>query len=599
MGDHVIMQAAYRVAYDVSVPSPADNGRAANRDGDQLRQLRHGGKGDRVRYSVPSPRDGVANVPWWWDHIASQAQEWAEVGFTEVLGPPLIKTASGDFPDADGYGPYDDYDIGSKITSGALETRFGSREQLARCVAIMKANGLSFFADTVPHQRSGGRDGTYEYASATGKTNGRFGKIPSYFVGSPPRVPRDPIAGPISDDFAFGDELAPVNAKPKGAVMIGLIDAGDWLFSSLGIEGARIDDVKGMAVEFVRTWANAKSMAGKFMVAEYYDGNPATLNWWVWESGMEGRVSVFDFTCHFAVEAMCNNNSNFDMQQLKRNGGFFQWSPVGSVTFVENPDTDTDGFATVIWNKVLGYAFILTSEGVPCVYYKDYSTDEGCYGLKPWIDNLVWINRKLANGSTILRYADYQTYVYERQGSPGLLVGLNNDQYNAYERYVQTQFKPGTWLHDYSGHGPDLTVDENGCVTISLQRNINGQNCYVCYAPGGIPGDIPLAPAPITQKFYGDVDLDIGPVVDGNNIVGRIWCEAGTNVALVVDADIASLASQNVAASLRGPSGEAVPFNDLAVRGWYEIVLVAEGLPADGVGLVVTATYQAPKVLAS
>ena len=64
-------------------------------------------------------------------------------------------------------------------------------------------------------------------------------------------MPRDPIAGPVSDDFAFGDELAPVNAIPKDYVRDGLIDALDWQTRALDAQGYRLDDTKGLAVGFV------------------------------------------------------------------------------------------------------------------------------------------------------------------------------------------------------------------------------------------------------------------------------------------------------------------------------------------------------------
>src|SRR2546425_34549 len=158
-------------------------------------------KGD----SVPSPADGNAAIPWWWDHLADQANALRLSGFTAVLLPPVVKTC---------------------------------------------------------------------------------------FV---PNVPRDPIAGPVQFDFGFGDELAPVNARPPGYVMHGLIDAGDWMTHALDVQGYRVDDVKGLSVEFVGRWLRSKAMATRFGVGEYFDGNRSTLNWWVWESGMMGRCNVFDF----------------------------------------------------------------------------------------------------------------------------------------------------------------------------------------------------------------------------------------------------------------------------------------------------------------
>jgi alpha-amylase len=359
----VLLQAAYRRANGVSVPSPADGGRA---------------------------------VPWWWDHLADQAQEFRLSGFSAILLPPVIKTSAGAHAGADGYGPFDDYDLGSKDQCFSIPTRFGSREQLQRCVAIMRANGLDVYVDTVPHQRDGENDFVYRYLGANGTPNtGRFSKDKDFFF---PNVPRDPIAGPVSTDFGFGDELCPVNAKPPGYVMHGLIDAGDWMTRALDVQGYRIDDVKGLAVEFVRRGLTSKAMVGKFAVGEYFDGNPSTLNWWVWQSGMMGRCNAFDFSLRFMLAAMCNNASRWDMSQLDH-AGLAGISPANAVTFVDNPDTDLSSSA--ISNKMLAYAYILTSEGYPCVFYKDYSTDQGCYGLKPKIDNLAWIHENLAFGTTV------------------------------------------------------------------------------------------------------------------------------------------------------------------------------------------------------
>ena len=42
--------------------------------------------------SVPSPADGDASVPFWWDRLASLANELRKVGFTAVWLLPVLKT---------------------------------------------------------------------------------------------------------------------------------------------------------------------------------------------------------------------------------------------------------------------------------------------------------------------------------------------------------------------------------------------------------------------------------------------------------------------------------------------------------------------------
>jgi len=484
-------------------------------------------------HTVPSPYDGNRRIPWWWDHLAAQAHAFRQAGFTAILLPPVMKTNAGAFPGADGYGPFDDYDLGSKNQFFSTATRFGTRERLQRCTAIMRANGLDVYLDVVPHHRDGGNNFTYTYLGSDGVTrNGRFPKHPSCFF---PHVPRDPIAGPVADDFGFGDELAPINARPKGYVLHGLIDAADWQTRALDAQGYRIDDTKGLAVEFLRTFLDSKAMRGKFAVGEYFDGNPDTLSWWVWNSGMDGRSCTFDFGLRFALTAMCNNSSRWDMTQLDH-PNFMGRDSAHAVTFVENHDTDLNSPA--IWNKILGYAYLLTSEGYPCVYYKDYSTDAGCYGLGPLIDNLVWIHENLANGQTVFRHKEYQFVVYERTGWPNLLVGLNNDMWNGWKTVsVQTGFGGNVPLHDYSGHAGDVWTDGQGSVTIGIPPNDNGHG-YVCYSRAGLDRPNPVHRYETTQVFEGAADLDIGPAIGGQTVtVGRIWCEAGVSIHLRPESD--------------------------------------------------------------
>src|SRR5580693_9065843 len=200
--------------------------------------------------ALPSPADGDTTIPWWWDHLAAQANALRLSGFTAVWLPPVLKTASGAKPGADGYGVFDDYDIGSRQQKGSLPTRFGSREQLQRCVAILRANGLDVYLDMVEHQRVG--DVTpfvFRYPGANGTPNiGRFPKNPSNFI---PQVHRDPnLGGPVADDFPFGRELAPINGLPHRYVIDNLIAAADWLTRALDVQGYRIDDVKGLSAEF-------------------------------------------------------------------------------------------------------------------------------------------------------------------------------------------------------------------------------------------------------------------------------------------------------------------------------------------------------------
>ncbi len=104
--------------------------------------------------------------------------------------------------------------------------------------------------------------------------------------------------------------------------------------------GYRLDDTKGLAVEFVSHLLGNKSMASRFAVGEYYDGNPDDLDWWVWNSGMNRpQLHVRFRGLRFTLQAMCNNGSRWDMSQLDHAGYAGRYA-MHAVTFVEDHDTD-------------------------------------------------------------------------------------------------------------------------------------------------------------------------------------------------------------------------------------------------------------------
>jgi alpha-amylase len=262
---------------------------------------------------------------------------------------------------------------------------------------------------------------------------------------------------------------------------------------------------------------------------------------------------------------------------------------------------------------MLAYAYILTSEGYPCVYYKDYSTDAGCYGLKPGIDNLIWIHENLAFGPTTARFKDYQCFVFERLGYPNLLVGMNNDMYNGWRTItVETGFGPHVQLHDYTGHAGEVWTDGNGVATIGIPPNDNGLG-YICYSRAGYGQPFAVQPQAVTQVFAGAEDLDIGPAREGRTIeIGRFWCAAGTPIAATLEPDTAHWgAGTQLVLQLIGPDG-AVAASQTRVgpaphpgtlhaqahhTGWHTARLAGKTLPGNHNPYELSVQYTAPRVL--
>jgi alpha-amylase len=499
-----------------------------------VQSLRHAEAGVLMQgfyWDVPSPAAGNGAAPWWWDNLAAKANEMRLAGFTAVWIPPVLKGAAGGY--SMGYDPYDDYDLGSKDQMYTFPTRFGNREQLQRSVATLRANGLDVYVDMVLNHRNGD-PGNYSFLHPDAYGNWGQGRFQKGTWDFHPNVPQDPNVP--NEDSSFGRDIAHINGA-SGYVGNGLRQAGDWLVKALDIQGVRLDYVKGISTDFLRPYLNYGALAGKFAVGEYWDGNRNTLNWWV-QTAMQNRSSAFDFPLREELKSMCNSGGFYDMSRLDH-AGLTGINPGGSVTFVENHDTDKD--YPITQNKLLAYAYILTSEGYPTVFYKDWSTEPGCYGLKERINNLIWIHEKLASGATQERWKDGDVFTYERTGGSRLLVGLNDNGSSARTVTVQTGFGANVQLNDYTGNMPNVWTDGSGRATITIPANVGGKG-YVAYSRvNAASGGFTASQFAVTQEFAGANDLDIKPADNTALVqVARVYVQAGKTITGSLYYDTAS-----------------------------------------------------------
>jgi alpha-amylase len=268
---------------------------------------------------------------------------------------------------------------------------------------------------------------------------------------------------------------------------------------------------------------------------------------------MGGRSSAFDFPLRDALKNMCNSPSSFNMATLDH-AGLAGADPAHAVTFVENHDTDRSD--PIVQNKALAYAYILTSEGYPSVFYKDYSTDAGCYGMQSTINNLMWVHEKLASGTTTQRYKNNLVFVYERNGGSHLLVGLNNNVGYGYNLTCATGFGANRQLHDYTGHAADVWTDGSGNVTLNLPTATNGMG-YVAYAPAGMSGSFTAPQLSTTQEYAGASDLDIKPADNTTlNSVCRVYAASGKSISGALYYDTASWTSNtSIYLEIDSPTG--------------------------------------------
>lgn len=380
----------------------------------------------------------------WWGTLETKVDDWANAGIEAIWLPPASKAQNGPF--SMGYDPYDYFDFGDYNQSGSTETRFGSGAELSSLIDEAHAQNMKVYADIVLNHNSGGALEYNQYTNDstwtdfTGVASGKF-----------LRTQHDFHANSIhaNDEGSFGgfSDLCHEVTNVKDWLWIRPDGVGKYYKNVMGFDGWRFDYVKGFAPGVVSSWNAA---VGGFSVGELWDSDVNYLEWWA----NNANSNVFDFACYYKMnDAFDGNNLAllYDDMMWKRN-------PFKAVTFVTNHDTDE------IWEKNLAYAYILTHEGYPTIFYRDY---------EEWLDkerlnNLIWIHNNKATGTTSILYADNDEYVARRNGwngNPGLIVFLN-DSGNWLERWVPTNWY-NTQIKDYTGHsGWYPTTQSGGWVKI-------------------------------------------------------------------------------------------------------------------------------------
>ena len=285
----------------------------------------------------------------------------------------------------------------------------------------------------------------------------------------------------------FGDMPDLCHRNP--GVYAELLRYATWLLEEIGFDGFRYDMVKGYGGWLVRAIQELRGLHGNqsfkpFGVGECWDSD-RTIEDWLLEANAwsDNPVTAFDFPLRYRLKDLCDQYG-FSLRRLVEGGTISQNLPAQAVTFVENHDVARSD--PVVADKMLAYAFILTHEGYPCVFWQDYYG----YGLAregapDGIAALVRLHEDAAGGATTVVHVDDDLYVMQRSGhatQPGLAFALNNrGDWNG--TWVRTQW-PGTrlvpraWYGNRGAAPMEKRTDADGWV--DLWAPPRG---YVAYVP--------------------------------------------------------------------------------------------------------------------
>jgi alpha-amylase len=277
------------------------------------------------------------------------------------------------------------------------------------------------------------------------------------------------------------------------------------MINTVGFDGFRLDFVRGFQVDFIANWINNLPKTGnqqKYIVAEYWTSFAYRLKDWVNANAAKGaNVSVFDFILKNTLNALCNDSTkSFDMRELnhagmvrENNGNSI--SGVSVSTFVDSHDTGKEHDKWIIKDWKLGYAYILTHEGRPCIFYPHFYgirqvdnsnatiTVQADKSLKEDIKKLIFVRRTYLGGViSVLTETGHPTpdtavknvYVARREGNGtknGAIIVINNHVSQTMNIWVDNapqgwQNWAGKWLKNAFNPNERIQVQADGRVNV-------------------------------------------------------------------------------------------------------------------------------------
>lgn len=335
------------------------------------------------------------------NYLTELAPRLKEYGINAVWIPPSYKNTG---TNSVGYSPFDHYDLGDKYQKGSTTTRFGTKDEFLRMVAVMHANGIEVIQDIVLNHvdGAGGTDGAggedpsgwdnkwknFRYVSyATPAKSGneadywsRSGRWAKNWKNFHPNNAHNCNSGDICSDWwgpdicywegAYGKSSNVMGYNPDQTANYMRNEARNWMMwfkKQTAVDGYRWDAVKHIPDWFQQDmlW-NVKyslpswSQGGEdmFSVGEYVGSQTEMDNYCSavqYANGAnEFTMGTFDFSLRQGIQEVIQGGGFGDIgsipgkQQTKRYANYASQKVHRVVPFVNNHDTfrpilDDDG----------------------------------------------------------------------------------------------------------------------------------------------------------------------------------------------------------------------------------------------------------------
>lgn len=406
-----------------------------------------------------------------------------------------------------------------------------------------------------------------------------------------PSDANDWLGGPGSDEIItntkfFGNDFNTFNTTVQSR----LKTWGAWLASTIGFDGFRLDFVRGYQETFAADWIkNLPKLNNKqrFIVGEYW-GSGFRIKNWVNTLKTNGAVATgFDFPLKSTLTDMCNGTeSSYNMAWLN-NAGLVRTTdgnnlPDSSVvTFVDNHDTGKEHDKWVTKDFKMAYAYMLTHQGRPCIFYPHY------YGVKQEdaanaavsvtapaalrtdLNTLIYIRKTyLGGGLSVLSQSGnpvpsgdtYNVYIARRQGNGtkgGGIVVLNNHGTNVKGLWVDSspagyENLAGKKLVNAANGQDTVTVQADGRVFLSAPAR--GYRVYVKATDYVNPQALAISaqPVEVMNKVMNDAYIKEGVSIFPNPTTSRADINFQLNKRAALSVAIFDMSGKEITTLYRG-----------------------------------------------
>lgn len=377
-----------------------------------------------------------------WTRLKQEIKVLKEMGITSIWLPPAFKGHQGKYDS--GYGVYDLYDLGEFNQKGAIETKYGTKDQYIELIETMRTEDMGLIVDIVLNHRIGA-DGTEKILAHHVDSNNRYNILESKIIEAWTLFNFDNRKGKYSTfkwnhthfkavdfdvienksaiylfedkkwDVGVDDELFNYDYLMGADIDFNNMEVQDellswinWYHDMTGFNGVRLDAIKHISSKFFKLALRKvrEKDSEIYAVGEYWSNDIKALNNYLMD--VDFSMQLFDVPLHHALER-ASLDEDYDLKTLYH-GTLASTNPNHAMTFVDNHDTQIgQSLQSWVsdWFKLHAYAFILLRDiGTPCVLYLDlYGNEDMGIGRVVGLEKLITLRHNHMNG-TFYDYMD-------------------------------------------------------------------------------------------------------------------------------------------------------------------------------------------------